>query len=59
MITQDERKWIDCHFSKMQEQITLVRIELAKLKVKSGVWGVIGGAIPVIILVAIYLIIRK
>ena len=58
MITQKERDWIDCHFTKLQEQITLVRIEIAKLKVKSGIWGVIGGTIPIVILLAIYFIMR-
>lgn len=28
---------------------TKIHIELAMLKVKSGIWGLIGGAIPVII----------
>ena len=59
MITQKEREWIDCHFSKLQEQLTIVRIEIAKLKVKSGIWGVIGGTIPVVILIAMYFITRS
>uniref|UniRef100_A0A6M3L3R2 Uncharacterized protein n=1 Tax=viral metagenome TaxID=1070528 RepID=A0A6M3L3R2_9ZZZZ len=59
MITSKEREWIECHFMKLQEQLTLVRIEIAKLKVKSGIWGVIGGTIPVIILIAIYFIARR
>jgi len=29
--------------------LTKIHIELAMLKVKSGIWGLIGGAIPVII----------
>ena len=58
MITEKERIWIDGHFTKLYEQLTQVRIEIAKLKVKSGIWGVIGGAIPVVILVAIYFIVR-
>lgn len=59
MITQQEREWLDCHFTKLQEQLTQVRIEIAKLKVKSGVWGVIGGSVPVVILIAIYFIVRS
>jgi len=58
MITQKEREWIDCHFTKLQEQLTVVRIEIAKLKVKSGIWGVIGGTIPVVIVIAIYFIVK-
>lgn len=33
-----------------------IRIEIAKLKVKSGVWGAVAGAIPVVIGLAIWLI---
>jgi hypothetical protein len=33
--------------------ITTLKTEIAKLKVKSGIWGVIGGAIPVLILLII------
>ena len=59
MITQKEREWLDCHFTKLQEQLTQVRIEIAKLKVKSGIWGVIGGSVPVVILIAIYFLARS
>lgn len=30
-------------------EITQVRVEIATLKVKSGIWGLVGGAIPVAI----------
>ena len=30
--------------------ITPIKVEIAMLKVKSGVWGLIGGAIPVILM---------
>ena len=33
-----------------------VREEIAKLKVKSGIWGMIGGAIPVLIGIALWLL---
>lgn len=33
--------------------ITPLKVELAMLKVKSGVWGLVGGAIPVILLVLV------
>jgi hypothetical protein len=48
MLTEKERQWIECHFTKLNELVTLLRIDVAKLKVKSGIWGVIGGSIPVI-----------
>lgn len=30
---------------KINEQITILRIEVAQLKLKSGLWGVFGGAV--------------
>ena len=35
------------------EQISKLKIEIAMLKVKSGVWGSIGGLIPVVIFFAV------
>jgi hypothetical protein len=58
MMTQREREWIDCHFTKISDQITVVRIEIAKLKVKSGMWGLLGGLIPVVIALSFYLAFR-
>ena len=44
--------------NRVQETIlknqTKIHIEIATLKVKSGVWGLLGGAIPVIIGLAIF-----
>lgn len=41
-----------------QMQDTLLRVEksIVALKIKSGVWGIIGGAVPVVALLAIWLI---
>lgn len=39
--------------SKFQTQIST---ELARLQVKSGVWGMMGGLIPVIVALGIYVI---
>ncbi len=36
----------------MQEQLVLVRVDVATLKVKSGVWGAAAGLIPAAITVA-------
>ena len=35
--------------AKLDEHVALCRIEIAGLKVKSGVWGAVAGMIPVII----------
>ena len=37
-------------------ELTAIKIEIAQLKVKSGVWGLIGGAIPVGIGLAVWFI---
>jgi hypothetical protein len=36
--------------------ISPLKIEIAMLKVKSGIWGLIGGAIPVILMVLVELL---
>lgn len=33
---------------KISETLTLIRIEIGMLKVKAGVWGLLGGAIPAV-----------
>lgn len=42
-------KLIEDHDKKLDKVI----VEIAKLKVKSGVWGLIGGSIPVAIFIAL------
>ena len=46
---QEDREWIEKRFDRIE-------IAIAKLQVKSGVWGLIGGSIPVAIMLAIYLV---
>lgn len=40
----------------LREDQTKMRESIAGLNVKSGAWGVVGGAIPVVIAVAIWLL---
>lgn len=40
---------------EIKNELTSIKIEIAKLKVKSGIWGMIGGVIPVAIGIAIWL----
>jgi len=42
----------------VQEIVTKTRIDIAQLKVKAGIWGLIGGAIPAIAAV-IFLFIKQ
>ena len=45
------------NFEKLFEKIDEIRVDIATLKVKSGIWGAIGGLIPVAIMIA-YLLIK-
>ena len=45
----------DC-YDKLAETYVKISTEVAMLKVKSGMWGLIGGAIPVIIGLAYWML---
>ena len=45
--------------SKFDEQFNKLSVEIAKLKVKAGVWGMLGGALPVVIGLLIWLLQSK
>lgn len=40
----------------IEDKVDLLNIEIAKLKVKSGIWGILGGSVPVVLALTIYLI---
>lgn len=42
----------DC-YTQLNTSVGNIHIEIAMLKVKSGMWGAIGGMIPIVILLAI------
>ena len=44
---------------EIHEKVTRLRIEVAELKIKASVWGVIGGCIPVAIMIAIEIFLKK
>jgi len=54
MLTRDDRTWIECHFNKLRELIATNQIDIATLKVKAGIWGLLGGLIPVVVTIALY-----
>ena len=56
MIDDHQFSWLKKSHEKLQEEVTLLRIDVAKLKVQSGVWGLLAGAIPVAILVVLLLV---
>jgi hypothetical protein len=39
----------------MNSELQRIRVEIAMLQVKSGVWGLVGGCIPVLITAMIYI----
>ena len=44
----------DARFGNVDEMLTQVRVDIATLKVKAGVWGGIGGLIPVVIALVMF-----
>lgn len=53
-MTNDEwRSHLTLKLDAIDEKITNVRIDVAMLKVKSGIWGILGGFIPVVIMIIV------
>jgi len=48
----EEMKRLNINYERINKQITIIREDIAALKVKSGVWGTIGGVITVAIYIA-------
>lgn len=46
---------IDRKHSELHTKMSQVREEVSALKVKSGIWGLMGGMIPILITVILYL----
>lgn len=44
---------LDNKIEKVNKSINGLRVDIARLKVKSGIWGAIGAAIPILITLAI------
>ena len=53
-LTEKDRTWIEGHFERLRELIVSNQIDIAVLKIKAGIWGLIGGTIPIVILIATY-----
>lgn len=56
VLTENERQWIQGEFDSLRSEQTKVLVEIATLKVKAGIWGLIGAAIPVCLLIVITMI---
>ena len=44
----------DDKFSGIEDKLTQIQVDIATLKVKAGVWGGIGGLIPVVIAIVMF-----
>jgi len=44
------------YFDEMFKRLGNIEIELARLKLKAGVWGLLAGTIPVAIMIILFLI---
>ena len=56
-MTKDEQfEWLQGSHEKLQETVTQIRIDVEGLKVKAGVWGLMGGLIPVAIMIILWLV---
>lgn len=45
-------------YRRLTDEIHGARMEIERLKVKAGIWGLIGGSVPVVIGMGVYLIQR-
>ena len=45
----------DERFGNVEEKLTQIQVDIATLKVKAGIWGGIGGLIPVVIAIVMFM----
>ena len=43
-------------YTDMNKQLGKIREDIASLQVKSGIWGLVGGCVPVLIIIVIQMI---
>jgi len=46
MLSKDERCWIEGHFDDLRKELVGVQVAIAKLQVKAGLTGLLGGLLP-------------
>lgn len=56
MLATYDREWFDRKFEDLRKEVVKVQIDVATLKVKAGIWGAVGGAIPIAIGIGIWLL---
>lgn len=50
---------INKRIEKVEEKLVTLNIELVKLQIKAGLWGMMAGSIPVLVWLALYFISKK
>jgi len=53
---------LDAHsgnFGEIFERLNKIEVAVSALKVKAGVWGLLGGVIPVAITIIVWLVVKK
>jgi hypothetical protein len=57
MVNSDEQfEWLRTSHERLQEDVTKIREDVAVLKFKAGVWGLLGGSLPVAIILILWLL---
>lgn len=51
---KEARRLSDC-FDHLKQDVGQIKVDIAALKVKASVWGIVGGTVPVIITLGIAL----
>ena len=51
-----ELERLNINYQRLEEGQTSIRIEIGKLQIKSGVWGLIGGTIPIVVTILFLLL---
>lgn len=46
-------------YESINDQLRKIHIEIAMLKVKSGMWGALGGCVPVLIMALVYIMTKR
>ena len=50
---------LDEHYEALRKEVGKIHTEIATLKVKAGLWGAIGAAVPVLLMLAIQLLLTR
>lgn len=55
-LVMDKLDTLDVRQTRLEEQIVLVRLDVASLKVRAGIWGATAGMVPALMTAAVVLV---